>query len=309
LPNLYKRVSSGLRSLFRRNRLNFEIKHQAIKIEELERKLDEVYLEMHKTRNLDLPELSMALDPRHEKIRKDLLRNLIPDRQQQNIKLNLYGKTGDGGYYLAAPIWETDVLITAGLADDIYFEMDLAKILKQVISLDHTINQIEDTNENFTHLRLALSPKKTETSTTLDELINLYPNPDYLLKIDIEGAEWDVLDQAEIDTLKRFRMITIEFHHLATNLLSEKDMQMLRVLKKLLVTHFVVVSHPNNYGKYRYFGKTQVADVIEVTYLRRNDVYEMILDENLTNSWKRVQNSTTDLPIFSDWFENLNESD
>jgi len=88
-----------------------------------------------------------------------------------------------------------------------------------------------------------------------------------LMKIDIEGAEWQIFAEEPIDNLKRFHEIVVEFHNLAQ---VEKHELYLRAAKNILNAGFVVYHiHGNNNDAEAHFGTKRVPNVLEVTYVRR----------------------------------------
>lgn len=89
-----------------------------------------------------------------------------------------------------------------------------------------------------------------------------------VLKMDVEGCEWDVFDQLDENTLLRFDQIVIELHSLLTSSKSQKAL-ILSVLEKLSNTHNVVHVHANNSCKCSYMENSVTPDVIEVTYIRK----------------------------------------
>eukprot|EP00928_Gymnodinium_smaydae_P033621 TRINITY_DN2402_c0_g1_i1.p1 TRINITY_DN2402_c0_g1~~TRINITY_DN2402_c0_g1_i1.p1 ORF type:complete len:532 (-),score=95.77 TRINITY_DN2402_c0_g1_i1:280-1875(-) len=76
------------------------------------------------------------------------------------------------------------------------------------------------------------------------------PRGSLLLKLDVEGAEWDVLRTIHDDDLRRFRQITAEFHRPYVMYRSDAECLDSRAaaMRKLLKFFFVVHVHACNYG-------------------------------------------------------------
>lgn len=89
-----------------------------------------------------------------------------------------------------------------------------------------------------------------------------------ILKIDIEGAEYDVLNQIESDVLRRFSQIVFEFHNL-----TDMDMgkSICQAVGKLNSTHQLVHVHANNYRTYLAMGGSVLPELMECTYLSREE--------------------------------------
>lgn len=84
-----------------------------------------------------------------------------------------------------------------------------------------------------------------------------------LLKMDIEGGEWPTLAGSDLETLKKFRQLVIEFHDLENE---ETHELYLQVMQKLLKAGFKVVHvHGNNYAGVYEKDQLRLPNVVEVT--------------------------------------------
>eukprot|EP00435_Cladocopium_sp_Y103_P065646 s45_g27.t1 len=119
-----------------------------------------------------------------------------------------------------------------------------------------------------------------------------------LLKMDIEGGEWPTLAGSELETLKKFRQLVIEFHGLNKE---EKHELYLQVMQKLLKAGFkaVVHVHGNNYAGLYEKDEFRLPNVVEVTLDAMADPvsssgachdpnYEQLDMPNAPNSEKRL---------------------
>ena len=67
---------------------------------------------------------------------------------------------------------------------------------------------------------------------------------DFILQMDIEGAEYAVIYDTPLEVLRKFRILAIEFHHLDL-LVSEGGFDLIRfAFAKLLESFSVVHIHP-----------------------------------------------------------------
>lgn len=92
-----------------------------------------------------------------------------------------------------------------------------------------------------------------------------------ILKMDVEGAEWDSLLACSDDLLRSFDQIVLELHDMVIHEDGEKRLE---VLRKLNQTHAVVHVHANNWGKEFQIDGRWYTDAWEVTYANRS-VYDM----------------------------------
>jgi len=117
-----------------------------------------------------------------------------------------------------------------------------------------------------------------------------------LLKIDVESAEWKVFAEEPVETMKKFRTIVVEYHWIHER---ENMPLYLQAVKKIEQAGFAVTHmHGNNYGgPMQHFGKYQIPDVIEVTYIQKpaagcaaNIPYHSDLDmpNNADPSWAEM---------------------
>jgi len=89
-----------------------------------------------------------------------------------------------------------------------------------------------------------------------------------LLKIDVEGAEWDVFAKEPTANMQKFRQIVVEYHWL--NKESEHP-RYLAAVQKIEQAGFAVAHlHGNNYGGGDVaFGEFKIPNVLEVTYTQK----------------------------------------
>jgi hypothetical protein len=90
-----------------------------------------------------------------------------------------------------------------------------------------------------------------------------------IVKMDIEGAEWNSLEKAiEDGSYKKINQLIIEIHDLTTRKYSQASL-IKRVLKKLNAKFHIVHLHANNYACDDRIEKIP-ASVLEVTYVNKN---------------------------------------
>ena len=90
-----------------------------------------------------------------------------------------------------------------------------------------------------------------------------------ILKMDIEGNEWEVLQEITPDILNKFKYITMELH-ISDSKINENYDLYLECLKKLMKDHQVFHIHCCNCGKLLDLGGgNPICKVIEVSYIKR----------------------------------------
>ena len=211
-------------------------------------------------------------------------------------KLVRRGSTNDGGYLLPADI-SAKFLISLGLGDGWKFELDLIKH-KQVskfVVFDHSVTLLNLLRilinrkrkfkaffyraivliryfRDFTFLRKQHVKKKitkhgsieNSREINLNEIFKEFvvdPKSTIILKIDIEGSEFDIIEQV-IEFSSQTLVLIIEFHEILKQ--KEKFKNSLELLKsKFSLIH----THMNNYGEIDEF---LIPNVCEFTFINHD---------------------------------------
>jgi len=88
-----------------------------------------------------------------------------------------------------------------------------------------------------------------------------------LLKVDVEGAEWNVFSQESPHSLRQFRQINLELHDVGR---TEQHALYHQAMQAVLNAGFSVAHlHGNNHGHMAYFGQYMVPNFMEVTLIRQ----------------------------------------
>jgi hypothetical protein len=184
------------------------------------------------------------------------------------------GGNDDGGYVMADCLRPSQPILSLGVGPDVSFDLELAQQGHDIVMFDHTVNSLPAQHEKFTWHRLgvAASAQPSSSLRTLAELMELLPDrPDApILKMDVEGAEWDVLANTPRETLARFTQIGLEFHDLLKLNNEEFNTLALRALQNLTLDFVPIHVHGNNCSLVGLVGGFICPDVLEVTYIRRD---------------------------------------
>jgi hypothetical protein len=184
-----------------------------------------------------------------------------------------FGSTNDGGYVLINDFSKKDFLLSMGVGNDVSFEKSISEHVGEMHLYDDSINALPENLLNSTFYRERVGDIGFVTIS--DAVQRAKNSNDFILKMDIEGSEWDAIQAESSEILKLFRQIIVEFHWFGDFNDNDYLSKTLGVLNKLAQTHFIMNAHPNNNGELLYIDGVIFPQVIEVTYLRRND-YEII---------------------------------
>ena len=213
-------------------------------------------------------------------------------RAAVDSRLIRLGSPNDGGYLLVDDFKISDVLLSLGIGDNNSFDVEIARKIKAVHMFDHTINELPQTIQNGYFHRIGISDCASENFTTIPHAVLEYPSTqEFILKIDIEGDEWKVLDSLEVEFLLKFRQVTGEFHGFH-KLISQPEQlkRAIRVLSKLVSHHKFVNLHANNWAKVEIVKGMMIPDVIEFTLARNDVISQFSQSENLELSANEPNN-------------------
>lgn len=202
------------------------------------------------------------------------VRGLLYIYNVDGYRLVRVGGKHDGGYIMLDDFEKVQLAYSCGISNDVTWDKDIADRGINVFMYDHTIDSLPMENERFHFFRkgIAEMDKPDALLYSLRTLIcenNHGKEKNMILKMDIEGAEWDVFEEIETDILKMFNQIVLELHNMT---IMDDASKVKKVLNKLNMTHAVVHVHGNNYGAALSYGQGLMPASLEVTYVNR-DVY------------------------------------
>jgi len=128
------------------------------------------------------------------------------------------GRRGDGGYVAADQLHPKQAILSYGISNEVSFDLEMAEAGFKVWQFDHTIDGAPVAHDNliFHKEGVAGRDRPDEKLFTVEAHAERFAiNLDgAILKMDVEGSEWDVFDQMSPDTLGRFDQIFVELHSL-----------------------------------------------------------------------------------------------
>jgi hypothetical protein len=201
------------------------------------------------------------------------------------------GGANDGGYVMANDFEGNRICYSIGVGPQVIWDSEMAARGMQIHQYDHTVEGTPDTHPNFHFNRVGISHKSDDpqliTLETMLEQNDHLDEENMLLKIDVEGAEWDVFENMSSNTLMKFDQIVVEFHGLEffdrATFLARAD----KVFRNIAHTHSCIHIHGNNYGSFGIVKNIPIPNVIEITYARHgrfdfiesDDIFPTHLDD------------------------------
>lgn len=142
----------------------------------------------------------------------ELVKRLLVPRNIGHEKVRI-GTAGDGGYVVSKPCIQnhTKAVYSLGIGDNCDFDFELAEMGYPIYQFDGSIPATPKTHKNFYFDSIYVN------SETLPNLLKKHghdsSNCDLLLKMDIEGVEWEVFPYLSWQHLDCFSQLTFELHN------------------------------------------------------------------------------------------------
>jgi len=184
------------------------------------------------------------------------------------------GPNGDGGYLLPDDLDGVSACISPGVSFEIGFDRAMADRGIEVYMVDASVPGPPKANDRFHFTRKFLDVFEDDNHIRFDTFCTAIPSVgDLVLQMDIEGAEWRVLLDTSPETIKRFRIMAIEFHDLK-EMFGRFSFDLIQAtFTKLLRTHSIVHLHPNNISNSTCFAGLCVPSLMEITFYRNDRAF------------------------------------
>ena len=200
---------------------------------------------------------------------------------KKNHKLIRLGEAGDGGYLAPDDLSEISACFSGGGGgggNTVKFEYDLANLGIKCFIADYSFNNLpEPQHQNFFFLKKFLGIENTDECINFNEYVdsNISDKHDYILKLDVEGDEYAILQNLREQYLKRMRIIILEVHNFCY-ILTPVGFEIIKMIfTKLQKNHSIVHITPNNITpKIKFLKKITLFNQLEITFLRNDRITE-----------------------------------
>lgn len=205
-----------------------------------------------------------------------LLRKMTPHRAVGVAKAR-YGSRHDGGYIMLDDFRGITGAFSMGISSNVKWDVAIAQKGLPVWQYDYTVDgpPVSHRNFEFHKVRIGANEEDTTPTRSLATLIAERPAGDFILKMDIEGSEWETFAEIDPSLLKVFRQILLEihdFHNVGDPAWRARTNQ---ALDHLGQHHAVFHVHGNNFAPLLHAGDITVPASLEVSYARK-DAYELV---------------------------------
>jgi hypothetical protein len=215
-----------------------------------------------------------------------------------NYGLVRLGGDGDGGYLIPDDLEGMEICFSPGVSEVANFELDLARRGIRCFLADYSVDGPPIQNELFDFEKKYLGPVEDDMFITLENWVNRKADGkrEFILQMDIEGAEYGVIFDTGADALKKFRILVIEFHGMDV-LFDKAGFELINLtFKKILRDFDVVHIHPNNCIKPVVNNGFAIPPSLEFTFLRK----DRISSKNYTKEFPHVLDRPC-VPVLDDF--------
>jgi FkbM family methyltransferase len=193
------------------------------------------------------------------------------DRRKARI-----GPNRDGGYILIPDLFTRQPVLSYGIDGEYQFDIEMALRGHAVYMFDHTIPGIVSPDPNlplhWIKEGIAGKPDGQMLNTLENQLRKYVPDGnDLILRMDVEGCEYEAFDATSSGVLRRFEQIIFEIHGLHSLPDPEFRSRFVRVLRKLNLDFTLFHVHANNFdgpNTFSFVSGVPVSNLLELSYVR-----------------------------------------
>lgn len=204
----------------------------------------------------------------------DQLKSLLETLHPVKTKYDLIriGGDNDGGYLIPDDVSGIAMCFSPGVDVTASFEKDLLSRGIRSHLADASVDAPPDGLEAASFEKKYLGGVNNDDHMTLEFWVRNKGSylGDFILQMDIEGAEYETILATPIDILRRFRIIVIEIHNVQAWFTPIAWQCVQTFFAKLLADFHVVHNHPNNNCPFIDAEDVLMPTVFELTLLRKD---------------------------------------
>lgn len=196
--------------------------------------------------------------------------NKLLTTYETNLNLIRLGRNCDGGYVMPEELIN-DNLLTCGIADEISFEEDYIKRVKypNIHCFDGTIENFPSKNPLYSFHRKNIGAFDNDDMISLNTIFScFFKNQDkVVLKMDIEGAEYESFSTLSQENLAKIDCMVLEIHDIDCRY-DEFCSLMCKLNSELVLIH----RHDNNNCGYFIHNNELFGRTYELTFVNKDHV-------------------------------------
>ncbi|MEL6932202.1 MAG: FkbM family methyltransferase [Pseudomonadota bacterium] len=209
--------------------------------------------------------------------KEDVVRDIINLIRPADIteKLIRVGSENDGGYLIPLSTHHQDALVSPGVSSNSSFEISFAAQGTKCFLFDASVSGPSVTHNNIEFHKVFWGVENNDHTINATAWLseNLDKSKRNALQMDIEGAEYDIINHMPNIIIDMFNLVILEVHGFQRVLRSQDAENIINFFKKITQNHKVIHFHPNNnIGPVRYRG-IDIIDCFELTLVRNDYPY------------------------------------
>ncbi len=201
-----------------------------------------------------------------------LINPVVTDKELIRI-----GGDADGGYLVPDDLEGLSGCFSPGVAYTATFELEMAKLGIRSYLADYSVEASPVIHPLLDFEKKFIGIDTNDMYMTLSDWYatkTRVRGGDYILQMDIEGAEYEVLNSIDDVFLKNFRIMVIEFHNLHY-LVDPAGFNLVEFsFKKILKNFEIVHIHPNNESQPLNYHGFEIPNTMEFTFLRKDRILQ-----------------------------------
>lgn len=161
---------------------------------------------------------------------------------------------------------------TGGIGDHISFEYNLAEKGIKCFMADYSVKRLPLSHNNFFFIKKFIGNQNGRKYIKFfDWFEENCDNQDHILKLDIEGDEYDVLSTITKEHLLKMRIIVFEIHNFS-QIINPLVFKLIKLIfDKLQENHSIVYINKNPiFPSIKFSKKLELHDLLEITLIRND---------------------------------------
>ena len=208
-----------------------------------------------------------------------LIKILKPIKSSSDL-IRIGNQHGDGGYLIPSDFGDVKYLFSLGVGSDFSFESELSKKKIKCFLADYSVDLINSSNINIKFTKKFIktfnSDKSLRFETWKQQCIENTDHSLIIIKIDIEGDEYDVIKTLSDKTMKQTKFIIVEFHALTKVFSINYRNKILDSFKRLSEFFYCTHIHVNNVSGVMKIDKYEIPHCMEVTFVNKKFIPEKL---------------------------------
>lgn len=196
--------------------------------------------------------------------------SLFSPKKVVGVQKVRFGSECDGGYVMLDDFEGVSLALSFGVDINADWDMEVADRGVKVQQYDHSVHMPPAEHQNIKFFKQMITATGQEDeSQSINQILRdarVTEDASVILKIDIESAEWDVLDACSVEDLSKFSQILIELHDIDRAVDPYWLLRATKVISKIRSLFDVYHVHANNWSPMAVIGNVYFPSTLEVSF-------------------------------------------